>query len=295
MSTKNTKKTSLAIILVNYNGSFWLKKTLASLEEFYLKTTDTKVETWLVDNASTDDSLTMVAANFPWVKVIKSDTNLGFAKANNLALAKINTDYVLLLNTDTQLGEQSQIDQLIDYLQTHPQVGMIGPKLLLTGGDLDPACHRGEPTLWASFTYFVGLEKLFPKVKLFSHYHRTDLNLDSIHQVDAISGAAMLMPHAAIKKVGLLDEQFFLYAEDLDWCKRFRDAGYQIVYFPEVIITHHKNKSGIENRDQKIKSKSKTYFYTTMLQYYDKHYQQKYPKFIRDLVRTFLFIKKEGL
>lgn len=288
------KKYSLAIVLVNYNGSFWLKKTLSSLHEYYLKKTKNKVEVWLVDNASTDDSLVMTKRDYPQVKIIAAHENLGFAKANNLALKEIKTDYIMLLNSDTQLDERSQIDQLINYLDANRDVGLISPKLILTHGEIDPACHRGEPTLWASLTYFLKLEKLFPRCRLFNQYHLWHLDLNQIHEVQAISGAAVITPKHALDKVGLLDEDFFLYAEDLDWCKRYRDQGYKIIYYPDVIITHHKNKSGIDNQDAKIKSKSRTYFYQTMLQYYDKHYSQKYPQWLRSLIKSFIFIKKEG-
>lgn len=289
------KKHSLDIVLLSYNGSFWLKKTLLSLKKYYLRRTTNQVRVWLVDNASSDDSVAMVKKEFPFVKIILSPTNVGFAAGNNLALKKVTGEYVLLLNTDTQLDERSHIDELIAYLDRHKDVGMIGPKLLLTGGQLDPACHRGEPTPWASFCYFSGLEKLFPHWRIFSAYHRYDLDLDTCHEIEAISGAAMLVAKHAMDKVGLLDENFFLYAEDLDWAHRFRDQGYKIVYYPQVVIIHHKNKSGIANQDAKIKGKSKAYFYDTMLQYYDKYYARHYPKFFRTLVKTALFIKRGGL
>lgn len=294
MNTKvPEKKHSLAIILVNYNGSFWLKKTLTSLDEFYLHKTKNKVEVWVVDNHSQDDSVAMVKNDFPFVKLIEADQNLGFAKANNLAIAQTQADYLMLLNSDTQLTKDSQIDQLVTYLYEHKEAGMIGPKLILSNGELDPACHRGEPTLWASFTYFVGLEKIFPRWKFLGGYHRYDLDLNSLHPIDAISGAALIISRPALNLVGPLDEDFFLYAEDLDWCKRFRDHNLEIIYDPEVTIIHHKNKSGIENQDQKIKKKSNTYFYSTMLQYYDKHYAKRYPQFLRSLIKTVLFIKEE--
>lgn len=294
MINQPSKKHTLAIILVNYNGSFWLKKTLLSLKEFYLDKTKNKIEVFVVDNNSSDDSVAMVKENFPWAKLILNQENFGFAKANNQAIKETAADYIMLLNSDTQLIKESNLDQLLTYLYEHKEVGMIGPKLLLTNGNLDPACHRGEPTLWASFTYFLGLERVFPQIKLFNHYHRYDLDLGKIHPVEAISGAAMVVSRPALNTVGLLDEEFFLYGEDLDWCKRFRDHNFQIIYDPEVVIIHHKNKSGIENKDQKIKQKSNRFFYSTMLQYYDKHYAKRYPNFIRSLVKIGLFLKKEG-
>jgi len=290
-----SKKRSLAIVIVSYNGRFWLRKTLDSLEQFYRQRTKTRLQVYVVDNASTDDVVAMTKTDFPWVQVIPLETNRGFAGANNVALEQVKADYVMLLNPDTQLDERSDIDAMLDYLSDHPEAGMIGPKLLLTDGQLDPACHRGEPTPWASLCYFVGLEKLFPHWRLVNGYHRGDLDLDTTHSVDAISGAAMIVTGSALQKVGLLDERFFLYAEDLDWCRRFRTLGYQVVYYPKAVITHHKNKTGIANQDAKISGASRRHFYHTMLQYYDKHYASHYPNFLRSLLRAFLFVKTEGL
>lgn len=289
-----TAKTSakLAIVLLSYNGSFWLKKTLETLYEYYLKVSKTKVEVWLVDNASSDDSVAMVEKNFPLVHIIKNEKNLGFAAGNNVALRLIKTPYVMLLNTDIELTSKSNFDVLVDYLETHKDAGMIGPKVLLPNGELDEASHRGEPTLWNSFTYMAKLEKLFPKLGIFAGYHQFYKDLNTIHEVEAITGAAMLMKKSALDKVGLLDEDYFLYGEDLDLCKRFRDKGYKIIFNPEVELIHHKNKSGIENKSKQIRKKSSAYFYDTMLIYYDKHYAKRYPRFMRSLVKTALEFKK---
>jgi GT2 family glycosyltransferase len=133
---------------------------------------------------------------------------------------------------------------------------------------------------------------MFPSNRFFSGYHHYFKDLQSIHLIDACSGAAMLVRQETISKVGLLDEQFFMYAEDLDWCKRFRQAGFSIVYNPEVVLVHHKNKSGIKSSSQKLARKTKTHFYDTMLQYYDKHYGPVYPKFVRTLLKVIITIKK---
>ena len=236
---------SLTIIIVSYNGEFWLKKTLQTLDEFYRQKTATQVKTVVVDNGSSDDITGMIKNDFPWVHLLASPTNLGFAGANNLALFECDSDFVMLLNPDTQLDERSRLDHLFDQLESHPEWGMIGPRLVMTDGQLDPACHRGEPTLWASFCYFARLEKLFPRLKFFAGYHRHDLDLTTCHPVDAISGAATIVSRTALTDVGPLDANFFLYGEDLDWCRRFREAGYQVVYDPAVTIIHHKHKTEI--------------------------------------------------
>ena len=116
--------------------------------------------------------------------------------------------------------------------------------------------------------------------------------MSTIHEVDACSGAAMIVRTSAMEKVGLLDEQFFMYAEDLDWCKRFRDAGYTVIYHPQVKVIHHKYKSGIKSASQDIARKTHGHFYETMLQYYDKHYQSRYPSFVRGVIKSFVTYKK---
>ncbi len=201
----------------------------------------------------------------------------------------------MLLNNDVEFTAGSNLDLLIEFLKQHQQFAVASPKVFLSNGKLDWACHRGEPTPWASFTYFLGLAELFPQSKLFARYHQTYQNMNDPHTIDACTGAAMMIRTKYMNEVGLLDELFFMYAEDLDWCKRFRDAGYKISFVPLASIIHHKYKSGIKTQTEITALQAKKSFYNTMLQYYDKHYQSKYPKIIRWLLKTFLFIKKGGM
>lgn len=290
-----SKTALLEIIITNYNSQFWLKKTLSSLKEAYLDKTDNQVTVTVVDNGSEDDSLAMLEENFAWVQVLPLEQNYGFTYANNRALEQADAEYVMLLNSDVEFTKASNLDILLEFIDTHPKVAVISPRLKFTNDEIDPASHRGEPTPWASFTYMTGLENLFPQSQLFSQYHQYYKDLGSIHTVGAVSGAAMIVRWAAIEEVGLLDERFFMYAEDLDWCKRFRQAGYEIVYHPEVHLIHHKNKSGIKSTSQKIARKTRRYFYDTMLQYYDKHYRDKYPEVLRTLIKYILIIKKGAI
>ncbi|MBU0974615.1 glycosyltransferase family 2 protein [Patescibacteria group bacterium] len=283
------------IIIVSYNSEFWLKKTLSSLNNFYLKKTKRKVRVTVVDNNSTDCTVKMLAKEFKWVNSMLMKSNFGFAIGNNIALKKSTAKYIMLLNSDIELNKKSNFDILLDFLDKKPKVGVITPKVEFINGEIDSACHRGEPTPWASFTYFAKLENLFPNSKLFGQYHQTYKNLFSVHTIDACTGAAMIVRGNLLEKVGLLDERFFMYAEDLDWCKRFREAGYLVVYNPDVTLIHHKNKSGIKSTSQKIAKKTNKYFYNTMLQYYDKHYKDAYPSFIRTIIKYILVIKKGAL
>ncbi len=287
------KQTDLTIIILNFNGSKWLQQTLETLKKQYLDNSQHLIEAIVVDNNSTDDSKDMVKTHFNWVKWIQNNENLGFAAGNNVALKKAKSKYVMLLNSDMEFTKESNLDELIEYMESNHDVGIITPKLMLNKQEMDMASHRGEPTPWASFTYFAKLERLFPKVKLFSQYHQTYKNMDIIHDIDACSGAAMIVRNSAIQTVGYLDERFFMYAEDLDWCKRFREAGLRIVFYPKVVIIHHKNKSGIASQQKKTAQKTSHLFYDTMLQYYDKHYKNKYPASIRWLIKIVINYKKE--
>ncbi|MBP7740811.1 glycosyltransferase family 2 protein [Candidatus Woesebacteria bacterium] len=292
---KRTQQIDLEIIIVSYNGEFWLKKTLTTLYDYYIKKTKRNVLVTVVDNNSSDGSVKMLKDEFKWVNAMLMKDNFGFAIANNIALKKTKAKYAMLLNSDVELNEKSNFDILLNFLDKKPRIGMITPRVEFINGEIDPACHRGEPTPWASFTYFSKLEQLFPKSKLFGQYHQSYKDLKSIHTIDACTGAAMIVRRESLEKVGLLDERFFMYAEDLDWCKRYREAGYLVVYNPEVTIVHHKNKSGIKSTSQKIAKKTNKYFYDTMLQYYDKHYKDSYPSFIRTIIKYILVIKKGAL
>ncbi|HEX7017653.1 MAG TPA: glycosyltransferase family 2 protein [Patescibacteria group bacterium] len=286
-------KPDLTIIILTYNSKFWLKKTLETLKEHYLTQAERDVKVVVVDNNSSDDTLTMVHRSFRWVHTIELTSNNGFSAGNNVALRQVDSKYVMLLNSDVEfLDKVSNLDVLLDYMDAHPKVGVITPRLEFANGELDQASHRGEPDLWASFTYFSGLESLFPRTKVFGQYHQFYKNLSVAHQIDACSGAAMIVRVSAMKKVGYLDEQFFMYAEDLDWCKRFREAGFTIVFNPEVTLIHHKNKSGLHSATKQIARETKRHFYDTMLQYYDKHYAARYPQWVRNSIKYLLFFKK---
>jgi N-acetylglucosaminyl-diphospho-decaprenol L-rhamnosyltransferase len=283
--------TDLSLIFLNYNTPDWISKALESLKKEYLSQTTLKVSVTVVDNASTDHSVETIKKHFPWVEIIQAPSNDGFAAGNNLALKKVKSRYAMLINSDVEFKDKSNLDELVLYMDAHPEIGVITPKVQLTNGKLDPASHRGEPTPWASFTYFSGLAKIFPHSSLFARYHQTFQNLHQIHQIDACSGAAMLVRTSAMEKVGLLDERFFMYAEDLDWCRRFRDHNFQVIYYPEVVVVHHKYKSGRGHQNTAVSQTTSRHFYQTMLQYFDKHYQNEYPIFIRWAIQFFIWLK----
>jgi GT2 family glycosyltransferase len=294
IATPMPAKTDLTIIILSYNSQFWLKKTLQTLKEFYLKQTQHEVQLVVVDNASSDDSASMVKREFRWAELIELDENKGYAAGNNVVLEQVKTKYAMLLNSDVEFISESNLDILIEYMEEHTQAAVITPRVEFTDGELDMASHRGEPDLWASFTFFSGLEKVLSKTRLFGQYHMLYQPLTEVHEIEACSGAAMIIRTSAMKKVGVLDERFFMYAEDLDWCKRFREAGFKIIFHPEAKVIHHKYKSGMLSSSSYTAFKTRSHFYDTMLQYYDKHYQSRYPQWVRTIIKTILALKKGG-
>ncbi len=277
----------LSILIVNFNTPEWVNKALTSIEKYI----DVSYEIIVVDNGSDDYELRTVMKNFPAVQLIEVLENKGFAGGNNIGLKVSRGKYILLLNSDAEFTSNTQIKNMIGYMDEHPKIAVMSPRIELPSGKLDMASHRGEPTPWASFTHFSGLAKLFSQSEVFAQYHQTFKDFQKIHEIDACSGAAMLVRATAINKVGYLDDEFFMYAEDLDWCKRFREAGYTVVYFPKSVIIHHKYKSGRGSQDQAVAQKISRHFYETMLQYYDKHYKKTYPFFVRWGIQLFIYFK----
>ena len=283
---------TLSVIIISYNTKDLTLKCLDSIFSLSLSTVHCSLEVIVVDNASQDGSVTMIEKKFPQVHLIVNHQNFGFAKANNQALKIAQGDYLLLLNSDAQIQTEA-ICELISYLNSHPRVAAVTPKVVLPDGKIDPACHRGLPTPWNALTYFSKLEKLFPHSRLFSGYHQSHLDLSTAHPVEATSATALLVRKTALDEIGLFDERFFFYAEDLDWCKRCHDAGWEIHYDPAAIAVHHKSASGKGKRLDPITQKQTTeHFYETMKQYYDKHYFSKYPRWLRQLIFLGIDLKK---
>lgn len=281
------KKVDLSVIIVSFNTRDLLRKLLISLKQSRLS--PYTLETIVVDNASTDGSKDLVKRTFPEVKLIAHDRNLGFAAANNKGLRQARGQYLLLLNSDTQV-EPDTLKTMIDFMETNHDFAAATCRVELPDGRLDPASHRGIPTPWAAFTYFTKLERLLPKSRLFGRYHQDWKNLQAVHEVEVISGAFFLVRRQVIEKVGLFDEGYFMYGEDVDWCMRIRKAGYKIAFVPSTKIAHVKGQSGRaketgDMRDQNESKKlSNHYFWETMKLFYQKHYRQRYPRILMWLV-----------
>ena len=228
----------LSVIIVNWNVRDLLQRALASV---YASWDDKPgLEIIVVDNASHDDSVAMLHADFPDVHVIANTENRGFPGGNNQGLAAATGDFLLLLNPDTEIVADA-LPRMVEYLQAHPDAGMVGPQLLNPDGSVQSS-RRRFPTLPVLFLESTWLEKLAPR-KLLRYYYAQEQPDNVIQDVDWITGAAMLTRREAVAQVGCMDEGFFMYSEELDWCRRIREAGWRVVYFPEARIVHHEGKS----------------------------------------------------
>lgn len=260
----------LAIVIVNYNVSDLLRRCLASV---FAAEGDLTFAVCVVDNNSQDDSVLMVQREFPRVHVIANKENLGYPAANNqgLALLGVTGDkpprYSLLLNPDTEVPPDGFI-RLLDYMDEHPEVGVVGPKIVLLDGQLDLACRR-DVSMPALVYRMLGLSYLFPRSPRFGRYNLTYLDDNQLAAVDSVVGAFMLVRGEAIERVGLLDDRFWMYGEDLDWSKRIRDAGWTVMYNPSVTVKHVKRASSRQN------PRAQTEFYRAMLIFYYKHYREE--------------------
>ncbi len=291
-------KPTVDVVIVNYNAGLYLKTCILSLKTCLKH--NFKLNCVVVDNASTDESIDLIQAmKLPWLKIIKNSQNTGFAAGCNIGIKRSKGSYVLLLNPDTKVSKDT-ISKMVDFLKIHPKAGIVSAKLVLSDGKIDPASHRGFPTPWASFTYFAGLEKFFPSSPKFSQYHQWYKSLDKVHEIDSPSGAFMLIKKEVFNKIGLLDEDFFMYAEDIDFSYRTKQAGFQIFYNPSSTVLHTKGiSSGIKKHSEKkskasIETRVRTtrHFYETMKIFYQKHYSNKYPKILKNLVFIFIDLKK---
>lgn len=279
----------LSIIVLSYNTKDLVIRCLQSVEAA-VKGLES-VEIIVVDNGSTDNSVESIKVEDEKIQIIENGKNLGFARGNNLGLKRATGKFILLLNSDTLL-EKDTIYKMLKFMEENPQIGVATCRVEFPDGSLDPACHRGFPTPWASLSYFLGLEKLFPKSYLFGQYHLGYLPIDKPHEIDSPSGAFYFLRREVIEKVGFLDEDYFMYGEDLDWSYRIKQAGFKIFYYPGAKITHFKKQSGRASEDNKIRKETKEYFYETMKIFYRKHYLKKYPSLLNFLMILGINIKK---
>lgn len=272
----------LSIIIVNYNVEYFLEQCLHSVRK---AVHGVDAEVIVVDNNSIDGSNNMVIKKFPEVRLIANKDNRGFSKANNQGINLSSGEYVLLLNPDTVV-EDDTFSKIIDFMDAHPKAGALGVKMVDGAGNFLPESKRGLPTPITSFYKIFGLSSLFPHSKRFARYHLGHLDKDEVHEVEILAGAFMMLRRSVLDEIGLLDETFFMYGEDIDLSYRVIKAGYKNYYFPKTRIIHYKGES--------TKKGSINYvlvFYQAMVIFANKHFSQKNARLYTALINLAIYFR----
>lgn len=277
--------TILSIVIVNYNTKTLLKQCLKSV----FASKEIPIKVYVVDNASTDGSIDLVKKDFPQATLINNKENLGFSKANNQALRLVDSKYVLLLNSDTVVLPET-FKVMVDFMENHQKVGVSTCRVELPNGKLDRACRRSFPTPARSLWHMLFLSKVFPKNSLFAQYNLTFLPEHKTYEIDCPMGAFFLVRKEAIDRVGFLDEDFFMYGEDIDWAYRFKKDGWKIMYHPATKIIHYKKASWGSKRNPVLVKE----FHRAMHIFYHKHYSLIYPTWQTKLVMVGINFKCWG-
>lgn len=230
----------LSICIVTLQARDYLKKCLHSISE---NTQRVRFEIIVVDNGSKDGTNEMLASEYPWIHSILNQQNDGFSRPMNKAMGVSQGRYLLLLNPDTVVQPHA-FDTMVKFMDDNPQAGICGPKILNQDGSLQKQCRRSAAGPWDTFTYFSGLANLFPRSKRFGGYLMTYKDEDAIHEAEAISGACMLIRREVVEQIGYLDERFFAYQEDADYCFQARRVGWKILYYPEAEVIHYGGRGG---------------------------------------------------
>jgi hypothetical protein len=230
----------LSICMVTQQARDYLRDCLHSIAE---NLSTIAYEIIVVDNASRDGTLEMLRDEFPAVQGIANDHNTGFTAPTNQALRQGGGRYLMALNPDT-LIQPGAVQTLLEFMDAHPDAGICGPRVQNADGSLQKSCRRGDSRPWAVFSYFLGLSRLFPRSKFFGGYHLNHLPEDEINPVDGVAGSCMLIRRKVIDQIGYLDERFFAYQEDADYCYQARQAGWQVYYVPTARITHFGGRGG---------------------------------------------------
>ena len=276
------KSIRISVIIVNYNVEYFLEQCLNSVVKALENVSG---EVYVVDNNSIDGSVEMVRLKFPQVHLIANRDNRGFSKANNQAMEIAKGDYFLLLNPDTVV-EEDTFEKVVAFMDENPQSGGLGVRMLDGKGKFLPESKRGLPTPAVAFYKIFGLSSIFPKSKVFGKYHLGYLSEFETNEVEILSGAFMLMRAKTIQEVGMLDEAFFMYGEDIDLSYRIILGGYKNYYFPETRIIHYKGES--------TKKSSINYvfvFYRAMVIFAEKHFSQKNAKLFSTLINLAIYLR----
>lgn len=264
----------LSVVIVSYNVKYHLEQCIRSVKK---ASEGLDADIWVVDNASSDDSVDYLHPLFPDIHFICNTENVGFSKANNQAISESKGEYVLLLNPDTIVAEDT-LKGCVEFLDAHPQVGATGVRMLNADGTFAPESRRGVPTPFTSFCKMTGLSSLFPKSRIFGRYYMKYLDENEANPVEVLSGAFNMLRRKALEQVGLLDEVFFMYGEDIDLSYRMLTGGWQNYYLPYNIL-HYKGESTNKSSFRYVHV-----FYNAMLIFFSKHFGKKY-LFVGYLIR----------
>ena len=270
----------VSIIIVSYNVRYYLEQCLHSV---LAARQGLQVEVFVVDNCSTDDSVPYLSARFPEVRFMANPDNRGFSRANNQAIRQATGRYVLLLNPDTIVTEHSLTD-CVRYLDQHPEVGATGVAMYNNNGRFAWESRRGVPTPWTAFCKMVGLTSLFPHSRRFGRYYMRYLNREEANYIEVISGAFFMVRREALNQIGLLDETFFMYGEDIDLSYRLLQGGWRNAYVPTPIL-HYKGESTHKSSYRYVHV-----FYEAMLIFFDKHFRRHY-RLVSELIRLAVYMR----
>jgi len=282
----------ISIVILSHNVKTLLIQAIKSV---YLTFKSKNIQIIVVDNASSDGSVSSVKKEFPNVELVESSINTGFSAGNNLARPYVKNEIVLFLNPDTVV-QGDAIARCMQILLSNSNFGAITCKVMLSNGNIDYSCHRGLPTVWNTFCYWSGLSKLFSKSKLFSGYTASYLSVNESHEIDCISGTFLMIRKNVLDKIGWWDEDYFWNGDDIELCYRIKKAGYKIWYEASVQIIHHKgSSSGLQstakyNVEKEIRYKSAKSAAGAMRIFINKHSSELGPYHLMLLVKLGIYI-----
>lgn len=273
----------LSICIPTYNARDWIEQCLESIDTH---APSCAFEIVAVDDHSTDDTVAIVRAKFPHVRLFTNAKNLGFSKTVNIGVRASRGEYLLVLNNDTWIHPHA-LDALVEYLDRHPDAGIVGPKVVCGDGSLQQQCRRRIPTPLGALLYFTRLSQRFAKSPRFAQYLMTASDDRQTTPVDAVSGSCMLIRRGVLDQIGLFDEAFYLYGEDMDLCWRAKLAGWQVIYHPDGVVTHFGGQGGTGKR----RVQATIEFHRAMWLFYRKHRAPQVSAFERALVYSGITVK----
>lgn len=294
----------VSVIIPSFNTRDITRDCLTSLiASMRSSSRDLSYEIIVVDNASSDGSADMLKdfakshadARISFIPVFNTE-NVGYSKGNNIGLSRASGAYILYLNSDVVV-DHVDFAALVGKMEQEPTVGGLTVRVNLPDGAIDPASHRGFPTIWRSMTYLTGLERTLGKIDIFKKpfggYHLLHLNLDTEHDIDAATGAFFMTRKMILDRLGGFDEDYFMYGEDLDLCYRIREIGYRIVYMPEYRITHLKYKSGLSSKSEEVRARTRKHFHEAMKLFYRKHYAKLHSSIVNGIMYALIDLRSK--